>query len=720
MMTAIDQPPIMTIQREAVERDAINALLQLGLPIDEARAREVLERYKWNVDNAASSLFNDAPFESDEPPPLQPITAKEWETDHSIDPELLSASLEKAYRVRRPTPPVPVIKSRDIIDLTGEEDDEDLKRAMAISLQNNAVDVPPSSQLTPSTRTDDKQQWAMVPTKPQEQSSVIGPVTADEALSRAVQASLDSSTPAETYEELSIDQQVRLPEDRPVALRTSLTTQAPMALLLQALYAIPPIRDAFKRYRAPTDMSPAVDAGGDFIDYKLRAHKDVQAIQRLFANMELTQKAYIKADRTLLLMGVDRPATWQSPSNVTHEFLSRIAESAERMTVTCDPPQSDSLDASVFTCYGGSIGTDPFSPNATTRLFTVATGGFLDIPSALTALLWTSPNSPQAFFKLPNLLYVQINDSIPTGNNKRTPFRFTSSFYLDPWLVDNINLVAEKRSQMEAMRNEIMDISRAKEKLIRHENKDVLVQLRATLHYLENLTMDGGDLERRAKLNETCMKLKKAIAHIQGSVQSIDERTKLLTESINTAFDVPELQKHPFNLCSVLVHDGLPGRNHVFSYIRSSGKWWKSVDHTVTEAGGIYRRDLQHEAHPFTKVSEQTVLNDSIGLHLGAGPYALFYANALDSLTDGDVTMNEGEPSAPPEPPVWPKELSAKIREENATFRILLPEDVAERLRVQDVPPSHEARPIPSAPPADEIAKGTSPPEERDGVRVQP
>jgi len=405
--------------------------------------------------------------------------------------------------------------------------------------------------------------------------------------------------------------------------------------------------------------------------------------------MDLTQKAYIKADRTLLLMGVERPAAWQSPSDVADDFLPRIAESAERMLVTYDPPENEFLDASVFTCYGGHIGADPFAPDATNRLFTIPTGNFTDIPSALSALLWTSPQVPQAFFKLPNVVVVRISEPNNTSGslNKRKAFRFTGSFYLDPWLVDNADLVAEKRGEVEKMRSEIIEIGRTKEKLTRHENKDVLVQLRATLHYFENLAMDRGDLERRAKLDETCIKLKKAIAHIQSSAQSIEERTKTLTERISTAFDVPELQKHRFNLCSVLVHDGLPGRNHLFSYIRSSGKWWKCVDHTVTE------------------VSEQTVLNDTIGLHLGSGPYMLFYANAVESSSDGDVTMNEGEPSAPPEPVTWPKEIYAKVREDNAAFRALLPEDVAAKLKERDAPPPHEEETIPSAPPAHEVGE---------------
>lgn len=38
-----------------------------------------------------------------------------------------------------------------------------------------------------------------------------------------------------------------------------------------------------------------------------------------------------------------------------------------------------------------------------------------------------------------------------------------------------------------------------------------------------------------------------------------------------------------YDLRFVLVHDGLYGRNHLYSYVKSKGKWWKTVDHDVTE-----------------------------------------------------------------------------------------------------------------------------------------
>ena len=39
-----------------------------------------------------------------------------------------------------------------------------------------------------------------------------------------------------------------------------------------------------------------------------------------------------------------------------------------------------------------------------------------------------------------------------------------------------------------------------------------------------------------------------------------------------------------YDLRFVLVHDGLYGRNHLYSYIKQKGHWWKTLDYNVTKA----------------------------------------------------------------------------------------------------------------------------------------
>jgi len=84
------------------------------------------------------------------------------------------------------------------------------------------------------------------------------------------------------------------------------------------------------------------------------------------------------------------------------------------------------------------------------------------------------------------------------------------------------------------------------------------------------------------------------------------------------------------------MHDGVYGRNHLYSYVNDNETWWKTVDWVVTE------------------VSEETVLTDPTGLHLGAGPYMLIYSRAIP----------EGEQ----EPLQWPEDVVRDVQRHNQIF----------------------------------------------------
>jgi len=84
------------------------------------------------------------------------------------------------------------------------------------------------------------------------------------------------------------------------------------------------------------------------------------------------------------------------------------------------------------------------------------------------------------------------------------------------------------------------------------------------------------------------------------------------------------------------MHDGLYGRSHLYSYVNDNGTWWKTVDWAVTE------------------VSEETVLTDPTGFHLGAGPYMLIYSRAV---LDGDQS-----------PLPWPEDVVRAVQRHNQLF----------------------------------------------------
>lgn len=86
-------------------------------------------------------------------------------------------------------------------------------------------------------------------------------------------------------------------------------------------------------------------------------------------------------------------------------------------------------------------------------------------------------------------------------------------------------------------------------------------------------------------------------------LSAIDAQITQLKEKSAVLYDCPELKQHrvsarsatistmlnrraclQYDLRAVLVHDGLFGRMHLYSYVEQDGVWWKTVDHMVDQA----------------------------------------------------------------------------------------------------------------------------------------
>jgi len=109
----------------------------------------------------------------------------------------------------------------------------------------------------------------------------------------------------------------------------------------------------------------------------------------------------------------------------------------------------------------------------------------------------------------------------------------------------------------------------------------------------------------------------------------------------------------------VFIHDGIFGRKHLYSYVQDKGKWWKTVDNTVTE------------------VSEESVFNDRAGLHLAAGPYLLLYSKALSPEHLKDL---ERLP--------WPDSIKNSIKHNNKLFLSQIKPEVANQVHDFNSPPT--------------------------------
>jgi len=156
------------------------------------------------------------------------------------------------------------------------------------------------------------------------------------------------------------------------------------------------------------------------------------------------------------------------------------------------------------------------------------------------------------------------------------------------------------------------------------------------------------------------------LAILKKALRDVEERLALLQFEIDQArevaeacFDIDALKKNPYDLRAVLMSDGIPGRDHTYAYIRGyDGKWYKSLDATVTE------------------VSEETVLTDSTGLHMGVGPYMLIYSKAVDLEPESE---NMEEVAAK-----YDRWVKDEIGPWNRQFRMQLPEEQANTMEQTD------------------------------------
>ncbi|CCO32516.1 hypothetical protein BN14_06576 [Rhizoctonia solani AG-1 IB] len=211
---------------------------------------------------------------------------------------------------------------------------------------------------------------------------------------------------------------------------------------------------------------------------------------------------------------------------------------------------------------------------------------------------------------LPDALAFKVVRSAkqPGGTGK---FGFPSRLWFDRWVADKRDFVLRTvKAREKDIEEQLKRIESENLKLKRCEGRDTLADLRACIRHFEHTATDGGDPKRKVRNENTLGKLNSVLKDIEDKL-------------------------------AVVFHDGLLGRAHIFSYIRYNGKWWKVVDGDVTEA------------------SEETVLGDSSGVHLGSGAFLMLYS----------------KPTEEKESP-WPRKDRIKSQKLDEEFRATLPPTV--------------------------------------------
>ncbi|KZT08631.1 uncharacterized protein LAESUDRAFT_811244 [Laetiporus sulphureus 93-53] len=554
-----------------------------------------------------------------------------------------------------------------VIDLTAEDEDKELSRALRASLEDQGPKFGPSNRAP-------NDSWAMVPSNVA--ISTVSVPHDDQSLSRAIEASLTANVEEEMFVELPLEERVRK-DGRPIALRPTLPSLNYAALILQGLFFVPQVRQAVARWRPLPDTPEEGDNVKAFSHPGSDAAATTWSLMEIFANMDLALMGELSVDAVLEALSAEQ---WSSPlerpGDVSFIFYCSLAWHIELVLHDDVPTNSAPSWPRLFHFRHGfsddDLSNTPFDRRIDPSAVKVTVGGSEesnDLMSCLAIELGLSGDDTkqQVIFEPSEVVAFQIlrdidppsyEASLGAGPRpERTTFVYPKHVYLDQFMKNNYPIAIEKRRKQRELLAEVEQLLAKRASLTRHNNRDTLADLRSSLHYYEHVAEDDDSAERKAMIHDTALKLRKILARIENELQTIDATVARLKLEAANIFDCPELRQHRYDLRVVLVHDGLYGRNHLYSYVKHKNAWWKTVDYAVTE------------------VSEDTVLNDSIGLHLGTGPYFLIYSLALSAEVENTL--------AP-----WPEAVKNSVKHNNRLFLSELPSDVAEQVLDPNSPPS--------------------------------
>ncbi|KAH7912508.1 hypothetical protein BJ138DRAFT_1004302 [Hygrophoropsis aurantiaca] len=641
----------MRIPDNKKEEESIDSILaMMDGNVDREVARKVLRKCDGDADKAALAMLDGDHGEE----------SSQW---HSQSQNAIANTLP------RMTGP-PTRANSPTIDLTGDDPNDDMSRALKASLESISQETAP--KFGPSERPSDPN-WAVVPSNAETGTDAQYYQTLGKAIEESM-ADHYHNDANEPYEPIPAAMREA---GCPVVLRPTAQDTVYAALILQSLFFIPQVRERISHWRPspPPGMSEASipTSGPEHLLWTL---------VEIYAHMDLAQLPELNIDGALRIFDAERWSTLaEQPGELSHsmyilpKLLSRVASTLERLfseqhiSEDCSLPRPRCLHFQ----YGNSDSEPGERLRETCIVKVEVTGGESnDLLGRLSALL----SKPQEITLRQEVIFepsdvVTFHLSRSAGNHfhgtstekkiERQPFRYPSHIYLDQFLGENVELANAKRALQREMIEKIAELVVHKKSLTNFNDKDTLKDLRSSLYYFEHVADAKEDQERATTIQTTVTKLKSIIAKVEKEIQSTEEQIAKLKEESSNLFNCAELQKVRYDLRVVFVHDGLYGRKHLYTYVQEKGIWWKTVDSSITQ------------------VSEETVLTDPAGLHLNAGPYLLMYSRTLpESKGDQDTLLP------------WPEVLQETVKRNND----LLFEQLAQQTTAgQEHPPSSPMTP---------------------------
>ncbi|KAH9461168.1 hypothetical protein Pst134EA_017478 [Puccinia striiformis f. sp. tritici] len=389
---------------------------------------------------------------------------------------------------------------------------------------------------------------------------------------------------------------------------TGLRVQNPhlvfLPCLLTAMYSLKPFRDKILAFdplklKDSSNLAPLIQHDLEGVLEWQNVLTVILAIQRLFGLMTHTKRSYIDVQELSILLGYEEGEmiSWSlnEPNKGCHRTYEYIAEAWRELAfnslhdeLAIDGDQSKELEYQnqlrLFHWKGHKLSLPlppseeiitepegfqkPTTDNSTTSLtlnVSPETASLNEIYGCIDAQVWL-PELNQAHFLdgTSQIIAFEIDrrssssSNLSTGN-ERAPFMLHHQFWVDRYLLQ------KKRED--------------------RRDKDLLATLKATIDYLSfdtqfSTSTNDNNNQREKQKKEVLPRFKDALNRLESELSSLDERAKTALAAAKSIFDIDEM------------HDG---------------KWFKSLDQTVTE------------------VSLETVLNDPAGIHMNSGHIFTIY-----------------------------------------------------------------------------------------------
>ncbi|WWD18247.1 hypothetical protein CI109_102697 [Kwoniella shandongensis] len=448
----------------------------------------------------------------------------------------------------------------------------------------------------------------------------------DEDMDRAIQESLMTASfhSASAVRDADKPVPVRRQEGAPVALFSQSGQSTYAANLVQAMVAVPQLREAVHTALAQQNT----------------LSRKAALLASFFKEAEEEPLSFVEVDEPLkeLRNGYEK---YQLPPNdvaiemhyaIEREILSICTGDVERYEVS--EADLERFRAPYRRLFSTLIDRDPPPPPATHVNFRRRAGLPNDVYSHLAEILWVADAPDQSIKELSDILTVMIGWNAGAA---REIWKLEETVILDRFMKSNAAYSAQKRAMQSVSAGNVRRTQERIDHLTVHNGNNYQDSIAALIEHLDTSPSSDDAMqtesrkEMKEKLEQTLKTLKAKVAELK---VELDDHNRAATGAVFETDD-PAMKQHVYSLRAILFHDGaLVGPNHLYMYVKGEdGRWWKIQEHEVT------------------LIEWEAITADKTGLWMEGGPYILVYSRdgprpATPDEAPVAQTKDEVQPSA--------------------------------------------------------------------------